>query len=144
MAAQSLTMLANSCISFISVARILAGSSALLTPQLAGQLYGIAIMPEANIVARLFGVRDLVIGAFLWSSRSNLSRAIAKADGAKITEARRDLKNVLWMGMLCDSVDVCSCVVAVLTEGMEWRAIGWVGVGAAVFTALGGVALRRL
>ncbi len=101
-------------------------------------------MPEANIVARLFGVRDVVIGAFLWSARNKVSRAIAKVDGARITDARQDLKYVLWMGMLCDSVDICSCVVAVLAEGMEGKAIGWVGVGAAFFVAAAGVALRRL
>jgi hypothetical protein len=144
MVAPSLRILANCCISLISVSRIFAGSSTLFTPQLAGQLYGIPITYEANVVARLFGVRDLVIGAFLWSARSNLSRAIAKADGVKITEAGRDVKTLLWMGMICDSVDVCSCVVAVFTEGMEGRAIGWVGVGAAVLAALAGVALRRL
>lgn len=86
----------------------------------------------------------MVIGAFLWSARGNVSRAIARGNAAKITEARRDVKNMLWMGMLCDSVDVCSSVVAVLTEGMEGRAIGLVGGGAALFAALAGVALRRL
>jgi hypothetical protein len=144
MVAQSINMLANSCINFISVGRILAGSSALFAPQFAGQFFGIALMPEANIVARLFGVRDVVIGAFLWSARNKVSRAIAKVDGARITDARQDLKYVLWMGMLCDSVDICSCVVAVLAEGMEGKAIGWVGVGAAFFVAAAGVALRRL
>lgn len=73
-----------------------------------------------------------------------MSRAIARGDAAKTTEARRDVKNLLWMGMLCDSVDVCSSVVAVWTEGMEGRAIGLVGGGAALFAVLAKVALSRL
>jgi hypothetical protein len=59
-------------------------------------------------------------------------------------EARRDVRNILGLGMLCDSVDVCSSVVAVLTEGMQGRAISLVGGGAALLAALAGVALRRM
>jgi hypothetical protein len=143
MAAQSFSMLANNCIGFISVARILAGSSTLFTPQLAGQLFGLPINLETYVIARLFGVRDMIIGAYLWSARGHVSQAIARGDAAKIMQARRDVKNMLWMGMICDSVDVCSFAVAVLAEGMEGRAIGLVGGGAAAFAALAGVALRR-
>jgi hypothetical protein len=144
MAPQSLNTLANGCISFLSIARILVGSSMLFAPRLAGQLFGVPIAPETNVVARLFGVRELVIGAFLWSGRGNISRTAAKADAAKIMEARRDVRNILGLGMLCDSVDVCSSVVAVLTEGMQGRAISLVGGGAALLAALAGVALRRM
>tara|TARA_R110002060_G_scaffold3453_1_gene5422 strand:- start:352 stop:792 length:441 start_codon:yes stop_codon:yes gene_type:complete len=136
--------LANSCISFISITRAFAGASALFTPQLAGQLFGIPIYREANIIARLFGVRDLLLGLTLWIAHRRVFRARAKSDTAKFAESKRDLNAVVWMGLICDSVDVCSCVIAVMAEGMEGRAIALTGGGAGLFVALAGLVLRRL
>ena len=50
-------------IDVLAIGRIAAGASAFLLPKLAGSLAGVGGPPEAHLGARLFGGRDLAIGA---------------------------------------------------------------------------------
>jgi len=50
----------------LSILRMLVGSSTLLLPRQIAPVFGIPISPEATIIARLFGIRDFVLGAYLW------------------------------------------------------------------------------
>lgn len=116
----------------------------LLTPQLGSKIFGIPLAPESDVVGRLFGVRDFVMGALLWIARSNLAHNLLKSDSVLFRDATRDLSRVLWVGIVVDSVDVCSCVVSILSGEMKGRAIPLVAGGAAAFIGLASLALRRL
>ncbi|KIW89597.1 uncharacterized protein Z519_09753 [Cladophialophora bantiana CBS 173.52] len=53
----------------LSALRMLVGASCLLVPRQAGVLFGIPLAPggaEAVLLGRMTGVRDLVLGAYLW------------------------------------------------------------------------------
>jgi hypothetical protein len=54
----------------ISALRIAAGLTSLIVPRQIGPLFGVPMAPEASILARLFGSRDLVLGAYLWKTVS--------------------------------------------------------------------------
>lgn len=45
-----------------------AGVTSLIVPRQVGPLFGVPMAPEASILARLFGSRDLVLGAYLWKT----------------------------------------------------------------------------
>ena len=78
--------------------------------------------PSAELVARLFGVRDLALG-----------QAVRHRDG----EVRRP---ALQVGVLCDSVDVVASLIA-LRRGAPRAGVALAGGGAAVFAVLGLAAL---
>jgi len=52
----------------ISVMRMAAGVSTLIVPRQVGPLFGLAMSPESSLLARLFGSRDFVLGAYLWKT----------------------------------------------------------------------------
>jgi hypothetical protein len=149
---------------FLSATRILVGASTLLLPSISGELFGIPSNAESLIIARLFGVRDLVIGAYLWTSLGNVSSstsqtesddagenetlkdppdALALDEKTKAFWLTRQVRHALWLGVICDAVDACSSIAAVLDGSMSGRAIPLVGGGAVVFTLLGVVGLRN-
>jgi hypothetical protein len=144
MASQSLSTIATVPISALSIARMIIGSSMLLAPQLSASFFGVPLTPESNIAGRLFGARDLILGVLLWKSRSNLTKSILKADGVLMEDARRDIKRLLWIGLLIDSIDVGSSLFGIWRGEMDGKAFGWVGGGAAGGVILAGICLRAL
>ncbi|KAK5057470.1 hypothetical protein LTR84_011470 [Exophiala bonariae] len=52
----------------ISVLRMAAGVSTLIVPHRVGPLFGLTIGPDASVVARLFGSRDFILGAYLYKT----------------------------------------------------------------------------
>ena len=94
----------------------------LLLPQQASAFYGLPIAPESKLMGRLFGVRDLVLGLLLWTSRG---------------ESGCELQRALWAGLVVDAIDVCSCALGVLDGTVGERAVLCVGAGALSFAGLG-------
>ena len=139
MAEQSTNSLAAASITTLAVLRMLVGASTLLVPGRAGPPFGIPITAPTMILGRLFGVRDLVIGGLLWSAPSHSTATIA-VNG----ECRRTLRRALVVGLIIDTVDVCSNIVGFVDGTLEPRAIVGVGVGAAFFAGLGLLGLRGL
>ena len=50
----------------LSALRMVVGTSCLLVPRQAGPLFGVVVSPESMILGRMTGIRDLVLGAYLW------------------------------------------------------------------------------
>jgi hypothetical protein len=108
-------------INAIAVGRIVVGSGAWLTPNLSGRLFGLD--PEGNpqlpYVGRLFGARDVALGAgALRSSRKN--------------------KNAwLTAGLACDVADVAAGVLAGARGQLPAASAALVSATAATFAGIG-------
>ncbi|KEF62913.1 uncharacterized protein A1O9_00887 [Exophiala aquamarina CBS 119918] len=60
--------MSSTIIKTLSVMRMAAGLSTLIVPRQVGPLFGLAMSPESSLLARLFGSRDFVVGAYLWKT----------------------------------------------------------------------------
>ena len=58
--------------------------------------------------------------------------------------ATRQLRHAVWLGLICDSVDVCGGLACFLESGMSWQAIVLVYGGAAFFASIGVAGVRAL
>ncbi|EXJ73863.1 uncharacterized protein A1O5_03625 [Cladophialophora psammophila CBS 110553] len=70
----------------LSALRMLVGASCLLVPRQAGVLFGIPLAPgaaEAVLLGRMTGVRDLVLGAYLWKRVRECDGEVAKKKAKK-------------------------------------------------------------
>jgi hypothetical protein len=143
MASRTLSTLASTSIRAVSIGRSFAGGIMFFTPQIGAHLFGVPLAPETNILARLFGIRDLALGGLLWGARSRLATAISSSDPALVKEAGRDLDRLLHLGMAIDSVDILSSIVSIWSGDMGGRAIFWVPCGAAMFVGLQWLAVRH-
>ena len=112
----------------LAALRIAVGGSTLVLPLQASALFGVPMAPENKIMARLFGIRDLVLGVLLWTSRGE----------------SEILRRAMWAGLVIDAVDVCSCAFGVLDGTVRNRAILSVGAGALSFVGLALLGLRSI
>ena len=134
--------MSSNLVSALAIARMLFGGSTLLFPHHVAPFFGIPLAAQTTIVARLFGIRDFILGGLVWTARADdkaASKSAASQEGN-----RRELRRALVAGILTDAVDLCSAVVGVLDGTLEGPAIGWVAGGAAAMLALGVVTLRGL
>lgn len=110
----------------MSIIRMFAGGITWLSPALSSRLFGLGrIAPGGSpgLVARLFGIRDLVLGA-----------AVHHPDPAV-------RKAVLQAGVVCDSADVVASLIAIRAGAPKTTLLGATG-GAALFVVLGLTALN--
>ncbi|KIW68959.1 hypothetical protein PV04_04870 [Phialophora macrospora] len=173
----------------LSALRMAVGASCLLIPRHAGAMWGVPLAAggESALFGRMVGVRDFVLGAYLWRRVGDVERATKTtadapfresllrkpaggaaaaaggedggAGGAKgipafaqsseaavsvspIDHATSNLRSALWLGLICDLVDLVS-VGACWVEGNPISAMGElsIGGGAALFAAVAGQAL---
>jgi hypothetical protein len=83
----------------LGIGRIVAGAAPWLAPELAWKQFGVsdstAADPEAQALGRLFGSRDVVLGAALLMSKSD-----------------RGKRNILRAGLVVDTLDLAAAVMA--------------------------------
>jgi hypothetical protein len=105
----------------IAVARIAVGSGTWLAPNLSGRLFGLD--PEGNpqlpYVGRLFGARDVALGA-----------------GA-LRSSRKNKDAWLTAGLACDAADVAAGVLAGARGQLPLAAAALVSATAGAFAAAG-------
>ena len=105
----------------VAIGRIVVGASAYLTPNLSGRLFGLD--PEGNpqlpYIGRLFGARDLVLGAGVLRSTKKQKDAWATA------------------GLACDVADVGAGALAGLRGQLPPAAAALVTATAAGFAVAG-------
>ncbi|GAM89847.1 hypothetical protein ANO11243_078860 [Dothideomycetidae sp. 11243] len=128
----------SSLIGVFGLARVAVGLSCLIAPRFASSLYGIDAIPASNIVFRLFGVRDAVLGALLWQVQRNAAKVGADAHCAQ------RVKNLLYIGVFIDVVDVISSAVCLAEGNLSDRTTWMIGAGAVSFASLGGLGLMSL
>jgi Domain of unknown function (DUF4267) len=113
---------AESSVKAMGAIRIAIGLISWLAPNLAGRLFGLDVdrNQQAPYLARLFGVRDLVLGV------------------ATITTSGEDRKRWLMAGLVCDTADAAAAglgyrdgyLPAVTTAMLTAPALLGVGLGA--------------
>ena len=122
----------------------------LVSPEHSADFFGVPLTPETTIVGRLFGGRDLVLGALLWSARANAASAVSTSIASKLSDvaSKRDmtseLRRALFISIATDLMDVCSYVAGALDERVSGRAMGFLGGGAVSLAALAGLGLSSL
>ena len=117
---------ASSAGAALSVLRSLVGSGTWVSPAASWRTFGLGTLgdaPGTELIGRLFGVRDLALGVAISHPLRDVRRAALRA------------------GVLCDTVDVVATLVA-LRRGAPRASGALVGGGAALFAALGLLALR--
>jgi hypothetical protein len=104
----------------VSLFRILVGATSWLAPNLAGRLFGLdpSSNPQAPYIARLFGVRDLVLGA-----------------GALQTSGQPQ-RQLIQLGLMCDVADAAA--------GLLGRRAGYLNPVATVLVTGGAVAAAAM
>lgn len=168
----------------LSALRMVIGTSCLLIPRQAGAIWGVPLAagPESVLFARMAGIRDFVLGAYLWkrtgdvekvrkigaqegmgvrtgllgktsgfggqagatttAAESRLIDAHAEAETAQDDQALSNIRSALWLGLVCDLVDLASVGIGFI-EGNPISGMGefCIGGGAALFAAVAGQAL---
>lgn len=112
--------------SAMSAMRMFAGGISWAAPSLSSRLFGLGRLPDdanAGLVTRLFGVRDLVLGAALHHPEPAVQKAVLQA------------------GLVCDAADVAASLIALRAGAPKTMLMG-VTAGAGLFLALGAVAAR--
>jgi hypothetical protein len=93
----------------LGYARIGLGAASLLAPRFTCGLFKLIISNETGTVARLFGVRGVVLGELL----------ITADDKTLLGGGRRELRRLLRANMGCDMIDICSIAFAVASGHMD-------------------------
>jgi len=104
----------------LSYSRLFLGTSFLLAPQLTASLFQFPIPASMAILARMFGIRDVVLGDLLLTA-----------------ETEREKKRLLLGNMLVDLGDLAVVLWALGQGRMGVVPAGVIGGGAAVFVGLG-------
>jgi hypothetical protein len=138
--------------------RMLVGAGCLLFPSTSFQFFGIDFDPRSSIITRLFGIRDLALGAYLYLSATDFESSLLTTeqkrseDKTSTPEEERvrsfwlksQLRHATWLGVVCDSVDVGSSIVCIWEGNLTGRAIPLVGAGAAVLALVGLTGIKGL
>lgn len=122
----SMTSNQHPAASAMSAMRMFAGGISWATPSLSSRLFGLGRLPDdanAGLVTRLFGVRDLVLGAALHHPEPAVQKAVLQA------------------GLVCDAADVAASLIALRAGAPKTMLMG-VTAGAGLFLALGAIAAR--
>jgi hypothetical protein len=114
-------------INAIAAGRIAVGAAAWLAPNLSGRLFGLdpEANPQASYVGRLFGARDVVLGA-----------------GA-IRAPRKQKDTWLVAGLACDVADVAAGTVAGARGTLPLPSALMVTITAGAFAAAGALLAQR-
>ncbi|KAF2020895.1 hypothetical protein BU24DRAFT_416557 [Aaosphaeria arxii CBS 175.79] len=131
---ESLTPLASGTLKTLSVMRIVLGASTLVAPRWTCALFFYPLPATAGVLARLFGIREVVLGELLYTAEDKTA-----ADGGK-----REIKRALWANMASDAVDLGSVTFALAT-GTLGRIPSAAFAGGAIFAlVLGGISMKGL
>jgi hypothetical protein len=110
----------------MSVVRMCAGGISWASPTAAWRVFGLGhTVPDAStgMVARLFGIRDFVLGAGVHHPDPGVRRSVLQA------------------GVICDTADVVSSLIAV-RAGASKATLITATAGAASFVVIGLIGLR--
>lgn len=175
----------------LSTMRLIVGTSCICIPRQVGPLVGVPIVPESMILSRMVGIRDFVLGAYLWKRTSEWERVAAASSasgvgvdaplltkdpaattpegglcggperpegetgggptltpirGQEMENAESALRSALWLGLVCDAVDIASMLVCSLEGNLSDLAKAAIGVGGGVAAAIAAqhlIAMRK-
>ncbi|KAK5662365.1 hypothetical protein OQA88_8275 [Cercophora sp. LCS_1] len=101
---------AKGLLTFVGLIRAVYGVGCILAPALAVKFIGIAnLSPEASILCRLFGVRDIVIGWLLLLAHAK--RTPISGDG--------EVRRAIWWNIVMDGLDALTLGLAFAQGDLE-------------------------
>ncbi|KAK0713360.1 hypothetical protein B0T26DRAFT_717252 [Lasiosphaeria miniovina] len=103
--------LARTLLTFIGTTRAAFGICCLVAPELAFQIVGLSspLSGAASLIARQFGVREIVIGAGLVVAERQHTTSIAAGQGDRDS---RGLKRAIWLSAATDGLDLVALGLA--------------------------------
>lgn len=107
---------AKGFLTLLGVSRIAFGLGCLLAPSLTLGILGVSTLsPEAALVARMFGGREIVIGeGLLLAERSAESARRVAADTKAQFAAGEEVRRAVWLNVATDSMDALAIIAAFL------------------------------
>lgn len=109
----------------LSAGRIVAGALAWVAPSQSGRLAGIGGPAEAHLAARLFGARDVALGAATLAARGPTGSTLVK------------------VGLACDVLDVGAVVIGSRQGSLPKRTAGVAAAAALAAVTIGALHLRN-
>ena len=121
-AAPKPSLLAKSLVSFIGISRTVAGIGCLLAPMATAKILGFSTLsPEAALLTRMFGVREIVIGEGLLLAEKLVS---TQRESAHSQPAQQQLSRAIWGNVLTDGLDIVAVLLTMgfgVAEGLPLR-----------------------
>lgn len=105
--------LAKALLTFIGTTRAAFGIGCLVAPELAFQIVGLSspLSAEASLIARQFGVREIVVGAGLLAAERQHTTATATATSGTPGQGA-GLKRAVWLSAATDGLDLVALALA--------------------------------
>lgn len=118
----------------VSVLRIIFGAACVIAPQLTFEIFFYPVPTAFSILPRLFGIRELLLGALLFSAED---RNIPSG-------GRREITRTLWANIAADSVDLISIMLSFAQGNLGRLPAVALGGGAGILLIVEGMVMRRL
>lgn len=114
----------------LAASKVVLGVSCIIAPRRACRLFLLQLPAEATISGRLFGSSCAALGGLTWAASKRVSEGSLSAS---------DLKTVLAVNIVADSVDTISCLAG-YTAGMYMLGtLGMLGGGCMALGVLGSI-----
>lgn len=119
-------------VTFIGISRTIAGVGCLLAPSMTAKIFGFSTLsPEAALLARMFGAREIVIGEGLllaeWTSQG---RPHPKA-------AHQQVARAIWANVAIDGLDIVAVLLTLAVGVADGVPVGKMAATAGLFVVLG-------
>ncbi|QPC63142.1 hypothetical protein HYE67_005373 [Fusarium culmorum] len=118
----------------LSIVRIATGGACLFAPQLTCSLHGYYVPAPYALLVRMMGAREAINGALLFTA----------SDGKESDGGNRNIRRALWVGILADSMDICSVVYGFAMGEVGTSTAGILGTAAAGAITMAALMLRAL
>ncbi|KAK0657744.1 hypothetical protein B0T16DRAFT_453178 [Cercophora newfieldiana] len=128
--------LAKTLVNIVGITRAAFGVGCLLAPSYALQIVGItsALSPEASVVTRMFGVREIIVGeALLLAERSAAAKRGTDAQEAGHEEVKRSI----WLNVATDSLDIAALGFAFAQGILDNMTFGRLTLTAVLYAGMG-------
>ncbi|KAL2836928.1 hypothetical protein BJY01DRAFT_238064 [Aspergillus pseudoustus] len=134
--------------SFLAFTRMAIGLGFLTAPHTSATLFRIPFTTGAAIAWRMVGTRDIIIGALLYTARRSAAsdpKVTDSSDHGKTASSPHKRDNRAWSftqrallaGVVCDAVDVLTCLWCYLDGSLPLTPALLFGAGASLAVDLG-------
>jgi hypothetical protein len=128
-AASKPSILGRGLVSLIGISRTVAGVGCLLAPTVTAKVFGFSsLSPEAALLTRMFGVREIVIGEGL---------LLAERYSSTEAHAQQQVKRATWANVATDGLDLAAVLLTLWFGVAEGLPLGMMSAMAGLFVGLG-------
>ncbi|KAH8901741.1 hypothetical protein GQ53DRAFT_740475 [Thozetella sp. PMI_491] len=136
--------LTSTTTNILGAGRFLFGAATVIAPIATCKAAFFTLHPSATLVARLLGVREVVIGGLtLFTARRHATALRSESPEASAKETQ-NLRSVLWANIFNDASDVAVCLTAVAMRSINPKAAIVFGGGAGALVLLGELGIKGL